>query len=145
MHSPLPSSAIPKKSILKKKDISNGFKTFVKTIDPQKRKQASKYLKRWHRHRDRWFFSKRIQTWLLKNMLDPAALNDKYFSIMIFYMNDMKGNARVQTLASCNKILDEYSKQNKNSVHKVDSVSATRAKIVLESLREPKVNKLSSN
>ncbi|XP_067859018.1 uncharacterized protein C7orf50-like [Heptranchias perlo] len=59
---------------------------------------ALEYLTRWCKKHKEWRFQKTRQTWLLQHMYDCDKISDKHFSLLLKYLDGLKGNARELTI-----------------------------------------------
>ncbi|KAA8581697.1 hypothetical protein FQN60_003278 [Etheostoma spectabile] len=60
-------------------------------IAPQ---QALDYLTCWAENRAEWKFQKTRQTWLLQHMFDPQQIPEGKFSVLLQYLEGLRGGAR---------------------------------------------------
>lgn len=56
--------------------------------------QALEYLTCWSEKRDEWKFQKTRQVWLLQNMYDSEKVPDAHFSLLLSYLEGLRGVAR---------------------------------------------------
>ncbi|XP_066497002.1 uncharacterized protein C7orf50 homolog [Tiliqua scincoides] len=59
---------------------------------------ALEYLTSWSKNPKEWKFQKARQTWLLLHMYDKVKVPDKYFSILLRYLEGLQGSARHMTV-----------------------------------------------
>ncbi|XP_028826250.1 protein cholesin isoform X2 [Denticeps clupeoides] len=69
--------------------------------------QALQYLRCWHANRDEWRFQKTRQTWLLRHMYDPDQVADDIFSVLLLYLEDLRGAARDLTVQKAESLVRE--------------------------------------
>ncbi|KAM9489087.1 protein cholesin [Clarias gariepinus] len=60
--------------------------------------QALEYLTCWSEKRDEWKFQKTRQVWLLQHMYDSEKVPDAHFSILLSYLEGLRGMARDLTV-----------------------------------------------
>ncbi|XP_067329256.1 uncharacterized protein C7orf50 homolog [Anolis sagrei] len=71
---------------------------------------ALNYLTSWSENPKEWKFQKTRQTWLLTHMYDKEKVPDKYFSILLRYLEGLQGNARDTTVQKAEALMKEYDK-----------------------------------
>uniref|UniRef100_H9G9T5 WKF domain-containing protein n=2 Tax=Anolis carolinensis TaxID=28377 RepID=H9G9T5_ANOCA len=71
---------------------------------------ALNYLTCWSKNPKEWKFQKTRQTWLLSHMYDKEKVPDKYFSILLRYLEGLQGNARDTTVQKAEALMKEYDK-----------------------------------
>lgn len=69
--------------------------------------RALEYLSCWSERRSEWRFKKIRQTWLLQNMYDSETVPDVSFSIMLSYLENLRGAARDITIQKAEAIIKE--------------------------------------
>jgi len=90
-----------------------------------RRLEAQEYLRCWKFDKSLWKFSKNRQTWLLKNLFLPDALDDETFGILLEYLRPLKGKAREETIKQAEAKVNESG---------VDFLQAERARVVAQML-----------
>ena len=90
-----------------------------------RRVEAREYLRCWKEDKTNWKFNKTRQTWLLKNLFLPEALNDETFGIALEYLRPLKGNAREETIKQAEAKVNESG---------VEFLQAERARLVAQML-----------
>ncbi|XP_074137226.1 protein cholesin isoform X3 [Sminthopsis crassicaudata] len=66
---------------------------------------ALDYLTSWANKREEWKFQKTRQTWLLLHMYDSNKVPDKHFSILLDYLEGLKGRAREVTVQKAEMLM----------------------------------------
>ncbi|XP_061911921.1 uncharacterized protein C7orf50 homolog [Entelurus aequoreus] len=92
-------------------------------------KIALDYLTCWAENREGWKFQKIRQTWLLQHMFDSEQVPDEKFSVMLEYIEGLRGGARETTVQKA-LVLVEESGQEDPDVQK----RAQRARDVIQML-----------
>ncbi|KAM9125417.1 protein cholesin [Pangshura tecta] len=69
---------------------------------------ALEYLTSWSKKRKEWKFQKTRQTWLLLHMYEKEKVPDEYFSILLDYLEGLKGSARDVTMQKAEALMKEY-------------------------------------
>lgn len=67
---------------------------------------ATDYLKTWSNDKASWKFQKVRQVWLLQNLYDQSKVSASDFSILLLYLENLKGKAKDETLSKASKILE---------------------------------------
>ncbi|XP_056358920.1 uncharacterized protein C7orf50 homolog isoform X1 [Oenanthe melanoleuca] len=83
----------------------------IKKVEPKKPsgcEQALAYLTSWSKTPDEWKFQKTRQTWLLLHMYDKEKVPDKYFTILLDYLQGLRGNARDKTVQKAEAFMKEF-------------------------------------
>ncbi|XP_041257602.1 uncharacterized protein C7orf50 homolog [Onychostruthus taczanowskii] len=84
----------------------------VKKVEPPKKPSGSEralaYLTSWSKTPEEWKFQKTRQTWLLLHMYDKEKVPDKYFTILLDYLQGLKGNARDKTVQKAEAFMKEF-------------------------------------
>ncbi|XP_036937252.1 uncharacterized protein C7orf50 homolog [Acanthopagrus latus] len=73
-------------------------------IAPQ---QALDYLNCWAENRTEWKFQKTRQTWLLQHMFDSEKIPDEKFSVLLQYLEGLRGAARDTTVQKALALVEE--------------------------------------
>ncbi|XP_042363715.1 uncharacterized protein C7orf50 homolog [Plectropomus leopardus] len=73
-------------------------------IAPQ---QALDYLTCWAENRTEWKFQKTRQTWLLQHMFDPQQIPDEKFSVLLEYLEGLRGGAKDITVQKALVLIEE--------------------------------------
>ncbi|XP_025909955.1 uncharacterized protein C7orf50 homolog isoform X2 [Nothoprocta perdicaria] len=68
---------------------------------------ALAYLTSWSEKPEEWKFQKTRQTWLLLHMYDKEKVPDEYFSILLDYLQGLKGSARDVTVQKAEALMKE--------------------------------------
>ncbi|XP_046887733.1 uncharacterized protein C7orf50 homolog [Hypomesus transpacificus] len=101
------------KKILKK-DKKNKLKMEGKTeemVDAHKPiapQQALDYLSCWAENRKEWKFQKTRQTWLLQHMFDTEKVPDESFSLLLQYLEGLRGVAKDTTVLKAEALTREH-------------------------------------
>ncbi|XP_056018477.1 uncharacterized protein LOC125670802 isoform X3 [Ostrea edulis] len=99
-----------KKSHKKKKEKKKKSNSVQDTPEPElvkADKQASEYLHQWASNKESWKFQKVRQVWLLKNMYSEDKVTNDDFTILLRYLDGMKGRSREVTAEQAEKIIEE--------------------------------------
>ncbi|XP_068940941.1 uncharacterized protein C7orf50 homolog isoform X2 [Petaurus breviceps papuanus] len=86
---------------------------------------ALDYLISWANKRKEWKFQKTRQTWLLLHMYDSNKVPDKHFSILLDYLEGLKGRARevtVQKAETLMKKLDNAEPEDSSLLEKSERI-----------------------
>uniref|UniRef100_A0A4X2LWG1 WKF domain-containing protein n=1 Tax=Vombatus ursinus TaxID=29139 RepID=A0A4X2LWG1_VOMUR len=86
---------------------------------------ALDYLISWASKREEWKFQKTRQTWLLLHMFDSNKVPDQHFSILLDYLEGLKGRARevtVQKAEMLMKKLDNAEPEDSSLVEKSERI-----------------------
>ncbi|KAM4623943.1 protein cholesin isoform 1-T2 [Polymixia lowei] len=70
-------------------------------------RQALDYLTCWAENRKEWRFQKTRQTWLLQHMFDPEKVSDENFSVLLSYLEGLRGAARETTIQKAEALVNE--------------------------------------
>uniref|UniRef100_A0A8C8SIW9 Chromosome 7 open reading frame 50 n=1 Tax=Pelusios castaneus TaxID=367368 RepID=A0A8C8SIW9_9SAUR len=62
----------------------------------------------WSKKPNEWKFQKTRQTWLLLHMYDKEKVPDEYFSVLLDYLEGLKGSARDVTMQKAEALIKEY-------------------------------------
>ncbi|XP_071393178.1 uncharacterized protein C7orf50 homolog [Centroberyx affinis] len=73
-------------------------------IAPQ---QALDYLTCWAENRKEWKFQKTRQTWLLQRMFDSEKIPDESFSVLLQYLEGLRGGARDTTVQKATALVQQ--------------------------------------
>lgn len=87
------------------------------------------YLHTWYTNREHWNFRKVRQVWLLQNMFDQEKIPDEDFSILLKYLEGLKGVAKEKTI-------EEAEKKIEGDTGEEDTVVDSRVRQVLQLLTE---------
>uniref|UniRef100_A0A8D0E4Q2 Chromosome 7 open reading frame 50 n=1 Tax=Salvator merianae TaxID=96440 RepID=A0A8D0E4Q2_SALMN len=85
--------------------------TGAKNEEPKKppaSQLALDYLASWSENAKEWKFQKTRQTWLLLHMYDKDKVPDKYFPILLQYLEGLRGSARDLTVQKAEALMKEY-------------------------------------
>ncbi|XP_054848561.1 uncharacterized protein C7orf50 homolog isoform X2 [Eublepharis macularius] len=69
---------------------------------------ALEYLTSWSENPKAWKFQKTRQTWLLLHMYNKDKVPDKYFSVLLRYLEGLQGSARSVTVQKAEALMKEY-------------------------------------
>nr|XP_009688385.1 PREDICTED: uncharacterized protein C7orf50 homolog isoform X2 [Struthio camelus australis] len=69
---------------------------------------ALAYLTSWSEKPEEWKFQKTRQTWLLLHMYDKEKVPDGYFTILLDYLQGLKGSARDVTVQKAEALMKEF-------------------------------------
>ncbi|XP_072453863.1 protein cholesin isoform X2 [Notamacropus eugenii] len=86
---------------------------------------ALAYLISWANKHEEWKFQKTRQTWLLHHMYDSNKVPDKHFSILLDYLEGLKGRARevtVQKAETLMKKLDNAEPEDSSLLEKSERI-----------------------
>lgn len=75
--------------------------------DPVAPKHALDYLTCWEKNREEWKFQKTRQTWLLQHMYDSEKIPDENFSVLLSYLEGIRGVARDTTILKAETLVRE--------------------------------------
>ncbi|XP_051927351.1 uncharacterized protein C7orf50 homolog [Hippocampus zosterae] len=96
------------KKILKKKMKAEGIvPPQNKESGPTASRQALDYLTCWADNREAWKFQKTRQTWLLQNMFDSEQIRDEKFSVLLQYLEGLRGGSRDTTVQKALVLVQE--------------------------------------
>nr|XP_057917947.1 uncharacterized protein C7orf50 homolog isoform X2 [Doryrhamphus excisus] len=104
-------------------------KTKKPSPGPSAAKQALDYLTCWADNRADWRFQKIRQTWLLQHMFDSEQVPDDKFSVLLQYIEGLRGGARDTTVQKALDLVQDSGQDNVD-VHK----RAQRAREVIQML-----------
>ncbi|KAJ7403615.1 hypothetical protein WISP_150002 [Willisornis vidua] len=62
----------------------------------------------WSENPEEWKFQKTRQTWLLLHMYDKEKVPDKYFTILLDYLQGLQGGAREKTVQKAEAFMKEF-------------------------------------
>ncbi|XP_070783099.1 uncharacterized protein C7orf50 homolog [Enoplosus armatus] len=82
-------------------------------IAPQ---QALDYLTCWAETRTEWKFQKTRQTWLLQHMFDSEKIPDEKFSLLLQYLEGLRGAAKDTTVQKALALVEESGKAPEDTV-----------------------------
>ncbi|XP_021267881.1 uncharacterized protein C7orf50 homolog isoform X2 [Numida meleagris] len=68
---------------------------------------ALAYLTSWSENPEEWKFQKTRQTWLLSHMYEKEKVPDEYFTILLDYLQGLKGSARDTTVQKAEALMQE--------------------------------------
>ncbi|XP_030019414.1 protein cholesin [Sphaeramia orbicularis] len=100
------------KKILKKEE-KKKLKAEGKTVQkaevsgPAAPQQALDYLTCWAENRTEWKFQKTRQTWLLQHMFDSDKIPDDKFSMLLEYLEGLRGGSRDTTVQKALTVVQE--------------------------------------
>ncbi|XP_061848230.1 uncharacterized protein C7orf50 homolog isoform X2 [Colius striatus] len=100
----------------------------TKKVAPKKPsgcEMALAYLTSWSENPEEWKFQKTRQTWLLLHMYDKEKVPDKYFTILLDYLQGLQGGARditVQKAEAFMKELDDSSAEDPDLLEKCERI-----------------------
>ncbi|KAM9372676.1 protein cholesin [Phaethornis superciliosus] len=83
----------------------------TKKVEPKKPsgcELALAYLTSWSENPEEWKFQKTRQTWLLLHMYDKDKVPDKYFTILLDYLQGLQGGARDITVQKAEAFMKEF-------------------------------------
>ncbi|XP_064317724.1 uncharacterized protein C7orf50 homolog isoform X4 [Phalacrocorax carbo] len=87
----------------------------TKKVEPKKQsgsELALAYLTSWSENPEEWKFQKTRQTWLLLHMYDKEKVPDKYFTILLDYLQGLQGGARDITVQKAEAFMKEFDGSN---------------------------------
>lgn len=68
---------------------------------------ALEYLQGWAEKQESWRFQKTRQTWLLLHMYDEDKVPEQHFSILLDYLEGLRGSARELTVQKAETLMQE--------------------------------------
>ncbi|KAM9336208.1 protein cholesin [Symphorus nematophorus] len=74
---------------------------------PTAPQQALDYLTCWAENRTQWKFQKTRQTWLLQHMFDSEKIPDGKFSVLLQYLEGLRGGAKDTTMQKALALVEE--------------------------------------
>ncbi|XP_061665804.1 uncharacterized protein C7orf50 homolog isoform X2 [Syngnathoides biaculeatus] len=74
---------------------------------PAVSQQALDYLVCWAENRGAWKFHKMRQTWLLNNMFDSEQITDEKFTVLLWYLEGLRGGSRDITVQKALALVQE--------------------------------------
>ncbi|XP_039990919.1 uncharacterized protein C7orf50 [Xiphias gladius] len=74
---------------------------------PTAPQQALDYLTCWAENRTEWRFQKTRQTWLLQHMFNSEKIPDDKFSVLLLYLEGLRGGARDTTVQKAVALVEE--------------------------------------
>ncbi|XP_041818059.1 uncharacterized protein C7orf50 homolog [Chelmon rostratus] len=99
------------KKILKKEEKkrlkAEGVTEKAEASGPTAPQQALDYLTCWNENREEWKFQKTRQTWLLQHMFDSDKIPDEKFSVLLQYLEGLRGGARDTTAQKALALVEE--------------------------------------
>ncbi|TMS21903.1 protein cholesin [Larimichthys crocea] len=124
------------KKILKKEEkkrLKAEGETLEKTeaSGPTAPQQALDYLTCWAENRAEWKFQKTRQTWLLQHMFDSEKIPDEKFSVLLEYLEGLRGGAKDTTVQKALVLVEESGQAPED---KVVQQRAQRAREVIQLL-----------
>ncbi|XP_067911953.1 uncharacterized protein C7orf50 homolog isoform X3 [Heterodontus francisci] len=93
---------------------------------------ALEYLTRWSKRDKEWRFQKTRQTWLLQHMYDCDKISDEHFTLLLGYLDGLKGNAREVTIQKAEALIKES--ENTDDSSEANSAKIERIRQVLQLL-----------
>ncbi|XP_059142672.1 uncharacterized protein C7orf50 homolog [Physella acuta] len=104
---------------VKKKKKKNGDKTAAndsqKQSDKSRDEKCIDYIRQWSSDKVAWKFNKLLQTRLLNVMYDANLINDSDFTLVLQYLEGLKGKAKEKTVEDAQKILNDDKQDNKET------------------------------
>ncbi|KAM9555385.1 protein cholesin isoform 1-T2 [Guaruba guarouba] len=101
----------------------------IKKVEPKKQsgsELALAYLTSWSENPEEWKFQKTRQTWLLLHMYDKEKVPDKYFTILLDYLQGLQGNARDLTVQKAEAFMKEFDDSNAEDPNLLDKCERIR-------------------
>uniref|UniRef100_A0A3P9HL54 Zmp:0000000624 n=1 Tax=Oryzias latipes TaxID=8090 RepID=A0A3P9HL54_ORYLA len=83
---------------------------------PSASQQALEYLTCWAENRSVWKFQKTRQTWLLQHMFDSEKIPDEKFSLLLQYLEGLRGMARDTTVEKAMSMVEESGRAPEDAV-----------------------------
>lgn len=77
---------------------------------PSAEQQALDYLTCWAENRSQWKFQKTRQTWLLQHMFDSEKIPDEKYSVLLQYLEGLRGSGRDTTVQKALFLVEESGK-----------------------------------
>ncbi|XP_032839686.2 uncharacterized protein C7orf50 homolog [Tyto alba] len=102
---------LKKESKKKEKQLMREAGISTKKVEPKKQsgsELALAYLTSWSENPEEWKFQKTRQTWLLLHMYDKEKVPDKYFTILLDYLQGLQGGARDITVQKAEAFMKEF-------------------------------------
>ncbi|XP_069762099.1 uncharacterized protein C7orf50 homolog isoform X2 [Narcine bancroftii] len=87
---------------------------------------ALKYLTKWSNKHEDWKFQKTRQKWLLQHMYDCDKMSDEYFTLLLGYLEGLKGNARVVTIQKTEALIKECDMTDDPTVVSAEKIERMR-------------------
>ncbi|XP_045924152.1 uncharacterized protein C7orf50 homolog [Micropterus dolomieu] len=103
----------------------------TETAGPSAPQQALDYLTCWAETRTKWKFQKTRQTWLLQHMFDSEKIPDEKFSLLLEYLEGLRGAAKDTTVQKALALVEESGQAPEDTVVQQ---RAHRAKEVIQLL-----------
>uniref|UniRef100_A0A3Q1FNU2 Zmp:0000000624 n=1 Tax=Acanthochromis polyacanthus TaxID=80966 RepID=A0A3Q1FNU2_9TELE len=79
----------------------------TETSGPSASQQALDYLMCWAENHSVWKFQKTRQTWLLQHMFDSEKIPDEKFSVLLQYLEGLRGGAKDTTVQKALSLVEE--------------------------------------
>uniref|UniRef100_A0A3Q0TBQ9 Zmp:0000000624 n=1 Tax=Amphilophus citrinellus TaxID=61819 RepID=A0A3Q0TBQ9_AMPCI len=77
---------------------------------PSAEQQALDYLTCWAENRSQWKFQKTRQTWLLQHIFDSEKIPDEKYSVLLQYLEGLRGSGRDTTVQKALSLVEESGK-----------------------------------
>ncbi|XP_072916734.1 cholesin-like isoform X2 [Hemitrygon akajei] len=87
---------------------------------------ALKYLSMWSEKHKEWRFQKIRQTWLLQHMYDCDQISDEHFTLLLGYLEGLKGNARDLTIQKTEALIKESDSTDDPTVFSQEKIERMR-------------------
>ncbi|XP_064376277.1 uncharacterized protein C7orf50 homolog isoform X2 [Dromaius novaehollandiae] len=87
---------------------------------------ALAYLTSWSEKPEEWKFQKTRQTWLLLHMYDKEKVPDEYFTILLDYLQGLKGSARDVTVQKAEALMKEFDNSDAEDASLVEKCERIR-------------------
>ncbi|XP_059835447.1 uncharacterized protein C7orf50 homolog isoform X2 [Hypanus sabinus] len=87
---------------------------------------ALKYLRMWSEKHKEWRFQKIRQTWLLQHMYDCDQISDEHFTLLLGYLEGLKGNARDLTIQKTEALIKESDSTDDPTVFSQEKIERMR-------------------
>uniref|UniRef100_A0AAX7UVR7 Zmp:0000000624 n=1 Tax=Astatotilapia calliptera TaxID=8154 RepID=A0AAX7UVR7_ASTCA len=88
----------------------------TKPSGPSAQQQALDYLTCWAENRSRWKFQKTRQTWLLQHVFDSEKIPDDTFSVLLQYLEGLRGSGKDTTVQKALSLVEESGKAPEDTV-----------------------------
>ncbi|XP_040503768.1 uncharacterized protein C7orf50 homolog [Gallus gallus] len=85
----------------------SSFRVFCPGQHPKQRHCCLPEFNCWSENPKEWKFQKTRQTWLLSHMYEKEKVPDEYFTILLDYLQGLKGSARDTTVQKAEALMQE--------------------------------------
>ncbi|XP_069463104.1 protein cholesin [Ambystoma mexicanum] len=92
---------------------------------------ALQYLTSWSQKAEGWKFQKTRQTWLLLHMYDPQKVPRNHFTVLLDYLEGLRGSARDLTMQKAEALMKEHEKTDTDDAAVLEVMERARQVIQL--------------